>query len=106
MRLDLHALGTFPGSEGVLFLATTVDAELLAQHRRVSEVLAGGWVEPWQHYLPGRWVPHCTLTQRLDHDQVVNALRAVLDYHPISADVASIGITDTTTGEVELILAR
>ena len=39
--LHLHALGTLPGSEGVLFLGVTVTADLLAFHASVHATLAG-----------------------------------------------------------------
>ncbi len=104
IRLDLHTLGTFPGEEGAIFLAVTTEGRLLRLHQRVHEILAQGAQEPWEYYRPGRWVPHCTLTQRLGPRQVLVAMGAVLGYHPIHSVVASVGITNTATGEVEEVV--
>lgn len=58
---SLSSLGTFPGKEGVLFLAPVVNAPLLEihawLHRALSKVVEGSWI----YYHPGQWVPHCTL---------------------------------------------
>lgn len=104
IRLDLHTLGTFPGDEGAVFLAVTTNRQLISRHEGLHEVLAENAVEQWGYYLPGSWVPHCTLTQRMTHHQVLVAMGAVLDYEPITAVVSSVGITDTVTGDVEDIV--
>ena len=104
IRLDLHTLGTFPGDEGAVFLAVTTNGQLISRHERLHEVLAEDAVEQWEYYLPGSWVPHCTLTQRLSHQQVLVAMGAVLDYEPVTAVVSSVGITNTVTGDVEDIV--
>ena len=60
--LDLYVQGTFPG-DGALFFSVVVTAELLNLHRSVHESLREQPVQHWPHYLPDRWVPHCTLAQ-------------------------------------------
>lgn len=62
--------------------------------------LAGQPVEHWPYYLPGRWVPHCTLAQGLGRDEITEAFRVLHGYQPITAQVTSAGITDTVTGTV------
>lgn len=96
----LDALGTFPGSEGALFLGTVVTGDLLTLHTRVHQALSGQPVTHWPYYLPGRWVPHCTLAQGLGRDEIAAAFRLLLGYQPIAAQVTSVGITDTVTGAV------
>jgi len=96
----LDALGTFPGSEGALFLATVVTQDLLRLHARVHNALAGQPVTHWPYYLPGRWVPHCTLAQGLSRDEIAGAFRLLHGYQPIAAQLASAGITDTATGAI------
>jgi 2'-5' RNA ligase len=98
--LHLHVLGMFPGDEGVLFLAPTVTADLLTFHTQVHAVLADQPIQHWPYYLPGNWVPHCTLAQGLDRDGRATAIRLLHDYQPIAATVTTIGITDTQTGDV------
>jgi 2'-5' RNA ligase len=96
--LQLTVLGTFPGSEGVLFLGAVITEDLLALHSRVHQALAGQPVTHWPVYLPGRWVPHCTLAQQLGSDEIATAFRLLRGYQPVTARVTSAGITDTATG--------
>jgi hypothetical protein len=98
--LRLYVLGTFPGSGGVLFLGVPVTTSLVALHAQVHEALAGQPVTHWPYYLPGNWVPHCGLAQDLDSDGVAQAFGLLAGYLPVTATVASVGITDTTSGTV------
>ena len=98
--LPLTSLGTFPGGEGVLFLGVSVTAGLLDLHARAHAALAGQTAGRWPYYLPGYWVPHCTLAQGLDAESTAAAFRLLHGFGPIEATVTSAGITDTTTGAV------
>ena len=61
LSLDLASVGTFPTAEGVVFLAPAVTQELLEAHRRFHSFLRRQGVDCVDYYLPGRWVPHCTV---------------------------------------------
>ncbi|WP_425568669.1 2'-5' RNA ligase family protein [Nonomuraea antimicrobica] len=93
--VDLYVLGTFPRNEGTLFLTATVTADLLACHARVHTALADEAVEHWSHYLPGNWVPHCTLALGLDSVGRTTAIGLLHDYQPVTATITATGITDT-----------
>ena len=70
VRLHLGSIGVFPGDEGVVFLAPVVTGELLRLHaavHRMAPVVAGTRRE---YYLPGRWVPHCTIAEGLASDDI------------------------------------
>jgi 2'-5' RNA ligase len=101
--LRLYVLGTFPGSEGALFLGVVVTAELLAFHAEVHAALAGQRVAHWPYYQPGNWVPHCTLAEGLDRAEAAAAFGLLHGYEPIAATVTAIGIKDTATGSVNLL---
>jgi 2'-5' RNA ligase len=101
--LHLYVLGTFPGSLGVLFLTVPVTTELLALHADVHAALTGQPVEHWPYYLPGNWVPHCTLAEGLDKAQASAAFGLIYGYEPITATVASAGIKDTATGATTVL---
>lgn len=101
--LWLYTLGTFPTQENALFLGAVTDAEVLAVHSAVHDVLAGNVRDPWAYYLPGAWVPHCALAQDLDAAQLAAGFAAVHPVEPIKARIAEIGVTDTRTGETDLI---
>ena len=74
MDVILSAVGTFPGDEGVVFVAPVVTPELLDMHARLQQVLKEHGFEPWDHYVPGKWFPHCTVAMELGPDPVCKAL--------------------------------
>lgn len=102
-RLWLYTLGTFPTEQNGLFLGAVVDTELLAVHSATHDVLAGRVKQPWAHYLPGAWVPHCTLAQDITPAELAAGFARLHPVTPIGATVTEVGITDTRTGEVELL---
>lgn len=57
----LVSLGVFPTREGVIFFAPVVTRSLLDLHERFREVLTEVGATSFPYYLPGKWVPHCTL---------------------------------------------
>ncbi|SRR5579871_259290 len=61
----LSSAGTFFGKEGVLFLAPVVTDSLLKIHDWIHRALPKAVEGNWVYYLPGGWVPHCTLAIRL-----------------------------------------
>jgi 2'-5' RNA ligase len=100
----LYVLGTFPGGEGALFLGVPVTAELLAFHANVHTALANQLVEHWPHYLPGNWVPHCTLAEGLGTTQASAAFGLIYEYEPITVAVESVGIKDTASGAISVLV--
>ncbi|HEX3590434.1 MAG TPA: 2'-5' RNA ligase family protein [Pseudonocardiaceae bacterium] len=105
-RLWLYTLGTFPTAANGLFLGAVTDAELLAVHVAVHDTLAGRVRDPWASYLPGAWVPHCTLAQDLTPGQLATAFAALHPITPIRAKVAEIGVLDTRTGDVDVLVTK
>lgn len=104
--LWLYTLGTFPTGQNALFLGAVVDTELLAVHSAAHDALAGRVRQPWAYYLPGAWVPHCTLAQDLTTEQLADGMRALHPVRPIRATVAELGITDTRNGDIHLLPVR
>jgi len=102
-RLWLSNLGTFPSTENVLMLSAVVDTELLAVHSAIHDVLAGRVQSPVANCMPGSWVPHCTLAQGVEHDQLTRGFAALHPVDRIEARVEQVAIFDTQTAEVEVI---
>lgn len=69
-------LGVFPTPSPVVFLAPTVTQELLDLHRTVYELLDKVGDQPDPFYLPGAWVPHCTLAVEFESSQISPAVEA------------------------------
>ncbi|MFI9810518.1 2'-5' RNA ligase family protein [Saccharothrix variisporea] len=99
--LYLHTLGVFSTTENVLQLGAVVDGELLAVHSAIHDVLAGRVKDPYAYYLPGNWVPHCTLAHGMDDEELVKAFAAVHPVGTIRAKVREMSIVDTQTGEID-----
>lgn len=62
-RFSLHfaAVSTFPGPQGVLYLAPVVTLQLLTLQRDFHAELAAAGLSSHALYQPERWVPHCTV---------------------------------------------
>jgi 2'-5' RNA ligase len=102
-RLWLYTLGAFPTSANHVFLGAVTDAELLAVHVAVHDTLAGRVRDPWAYYLPGAWVPHCTLAQDLTPDQLTAAFAALHPVEPVRARISRVGVVDTRTGDLDVL---
>jgi hypothetical protein len=72
----------------------TPTASLLDRHRAVHDRLAAGGVAVWDHYLPGRWVPHCTVSLRVPNPLMGAAVRRCLEILPLRATVTGASVTD------------
>jgi 2'-5' RNA ligase len=101
--LWLYTLSSFSTVENVLMLAAVVDAELLAVHSAIHDVLAGHVKNPSAYYLPGNWIPHCTLLHSVDDEALKKAFAVVFPVEPIRAKVREVSIVDTQTGEIDVL---
>ena len=108
--LEFGSLGVF-APEGWVFLAPVASRRLLEAHARVHAWLErlvtenrGVTAVHRDAYVPGRWVPHCTLTTRLESALVAQAVplclrtdfprgarieRIALTHHPPVAELHS-----------------
>ncbi|MGC5021045.1 2'-5' RNA ligase family protein [Micromonospora sp. DT47] len=92
LRLNFQHAGQFVGR--VLWLGVTPTAELLAHHALVYERLTRAGVELAEHYRPGRWVPHCTLSMRVPNTLMAAAVRRCLEVLPLEATVVGAALAD------------
>ncbi|MDE2847590.1 MAG: 2'-5' RNA ligase family protein [Gemmatimonadota bacterium] len=94
-EFKLSSVGTFPGSEGVLFLAPVVTRRLLEVHARFHEVFSKHENAGMGYYLPGNWVPHCTVAIELAAAEVTAALAYCREtFQPISGRFQEIGLVE------------
>jgi len=97
----LSMLATFPNPDNVLVLAAVVDTELLAVHSAVHDALAGKVRQPLGRHLPGSWVPHCTLAERITPAQLTTGFARLHPVTPIRATLGPVAILDTATNTIE-----
>ncbi|MEZ4734679.1 MAG: 2'-5' RNA ligase family protein [Caldilineaceae bacterium] len=72
--VTLAAVGVFPTAQGVVYLAPVVTPDLLAVHRRFHDLLAPLAIPSNAYYLPGNWMPHCTVGFELPADKIGQAV--------------------------------
>lgn len=83
--VTFSAIGVFSGTQGVVYLAPVVTAELLALHRRFHERLAALAIPSNAYYLPGNWIPHCTVGFELPAEQIGQAVALCQQAHVFHA---------------------
>lgn len=84
LDIDLQSLGAFASPDRVLFLAPVVTQALLEMHARFHTLLGPAGLRAADYWLPGQWVPHCTLEQQLTPAQLGAAMaQASQSFQPI-----------------------
>ena len=93
--INFDHLGVFNSNEKVLFLAPTPNELLLAMQRKVFTALSAYVSQPWKMYEPDTWVPHCTLANDLNEEELFKALALSLSIKlPIQTRISQIGIVE------------
>ncbi len=96
IHLDLSTIGVFPNASPVVFLTPVVTSDLLELHKSFHQFAAQFKDQAVEHYLPGHWVPHCSLGIGLKPDIVSAAVRYCLQQVklPIHTFIAEIGLLE------------
>jgi hypothetical protein len=98
VSVELGPVGTFPEGGWVFLSAGGVDR---SAHSRLVASLGDDVTDPWEHYLPDHWVPHCTLAGGLDADEVESALEVLAGSRvPIVATIESAVVVDAESGAI------
>jgi 2'-5' RNA ligase len=85
-------LGFFPVTR-VLHAAPTVTPWLLELHAAFHQAVAGIVKGPSRYYLPGRWVPHCTLAFDIPPERVAEAfIRAARSWTGMTGHFDEVGL--------------
>lgn len=92
LRLDFQYAGQFVGR--VLWLGPSPTADLLAHQARVYDRLTRSGIGVSEHYRPGRWVPHSTLSMRVPNALMAAAVRRCLEMLPLDATVVGAAVVD------------
>jgi 2'-5' RNA ligase len=88
----LSSLGTFFNS-GTLFLSPTPSKSLLQLHEKHHKQFGDFNDNPNSLYLPGKWVPHSTLANRLSAPKLVEAITfCSKSMAPIKGEINEISI--------------
>jgi len=74
LALQIAAVGSFPGDEGVVYLAPVVTERLLETNASLDRLLAEAGGAPEGTYRAGSWVPHVTVGIHLASGHIPAAL--------------------------------
>jgi 2'-5' RNA ligase len=96
LTLTFQFVGQFLGR--VLWLGPAASVALLEHQAEVHARLRAAGVDVWEHYRPGRWVPHCTLSMRVPNSLMGISVRRCLEVVPIDATLVSAAIVDHARG--------
>ena len=90
IEIAFASFGVFSTEENVLFLAPVVTPALLDLHAAYHAMAAALPATCRMYYLPGRWVPHCTLSMLGPMSAVLDGLRHLAaDWAPLGGMVRS-----------------
>lgn len=88
-------LGVFPTRPAAVFVSSSVTVALLEQHAQIHEILRPISSEPNPYYLPGNWVPHCTLALELEPRLIAEVLEVGLQVPlPLNGEITEIGVIE------------
>jgi 2'-5' RNA ligase len=96
LPVAFSSLGAFATDPAVLFLAPVVTAELLRAHEQLQARIAAVADRPWPYYLPGAWVPHCTLAEQFPRANLGLAVAAAAEAIalPLAGTLDRVGIVE------------
>ncbi|MFA6292017.1 MAG: 2'-5' RNA ligase family protein [Victivallales bacterium] len=77
LTVSFLSLGIFPGVKNVVFLAPVVTKSLLETHESFHAILQSEKIRSATFYLPGKWVPHCTITKEDDIETSVKTMARI-----------------------------
>lgn len=96
--VHLDAVGAF--RRGRVCLVPAVSAELAARQERVVEAVVGTGADLHKHYVPGLWVPHCSVATRVRLEQLPVTTAALYDVLPLRGLMTRAALIDSGTGMV------
>lgn len=95
IEFQITHLGLFTHPEPVVFASPTITAELLAFHQTLHNVMKVESKNPWEMYLPDKWVPHCTLALGFEIGQVGKIFEKCLELKlPMQIKADQVGVVD------------
>lgn len=93
--IEFISLGIFVNPDRVLFLSPVTNAILLHTHQLIHEELAPHTSGSWEIYKPGNWVPHCTIANDIEEQDLNKAVSVLADLVlPFKAGISQIGIVE------------
>jgi 2'-5' RNA ligase len=83
IHITFSYIGVFP--KGIVFLGHTVTGRLIETHKAFHHRLSSWLDESFELYLPGTWIPHCSVAMNLPPEDVAAAVDIVRTF-PLPMD--------------------
>ena len=96
VTLRFDALGAF--RRGRVWLAPAVTSDVLRRQEQVTSALER--FDLHHSYVPGAWVPHCTLAPRVRLDQMPLVVALAFEVLPLLTRASRSALVDSGTGQV------
>lgn len=96
VELTFDGLGLF--RRGRTWLVAGACAEFVARQQRVVDAVVATGAELHKHYVPGIWLPHCSLAPRVPLTQLSLVASAVFDVIPLQAKLERAALINSATG--------
>jgi 2'-5' RNA ligase superfamily len=98
VELRFDGIGLF--RRGRTWLVAGVSADFMARQQRVVDAVTATGAELHKHYVPGTWLPHCSLAPRATLAQLPVVAGAVFDVLPLRATLDRAALVNSATGTV------
>ncbi len=98
VELRFDAVGLL--RRGRVWLLAGVAADVAARQEPVVNAVTATGAELHHHYLPGRWLPHCSVAPRASLASLPVVAAAIYDVLPVQARLDSAALVNSATGEL------
>lgn len=98
VQLSFDGVGLF--RRGRTWLIPGVSANFITRQERVIDAVTEAGAELHKHYVPGSWLPHCSLAPRATLTQLPVVAGAVFDVLSMRARLDRAALVNSATGEV------
>jgi 2'-5' RNA ligase len=98
LDVSFDGIGLF--RRGRAWLLAGVAADLAIRQERIVRAVTATGAELHKHYLPGRWLPHCSLAPRASLAQLPILAAAVYDVLPLAARLSRAALINSATGDL------
>jgi 2'-5' RNA ligase len=96
--VSFDGIGLF--RRGRAWLLAGVAANLATRQERIVAAVTATGAELHKHYVPGRWLPHCSLAPRAPLAQLPILAATVYDVLPLHAQLNRAALIDSATGDL------
>ncbi len=103
--ISFSSVGTFLKT-GIIYYSPTMTSQLYTLHRSHHQHF-GLFLESDSLYSPEQWIPHCTLANRLSHNQLLAAFSYCSQQPKLDGKIEAISIIEVTdTGKINTVFTK